>query len=347
MRTINTALLSFGMSGRVFHAPFIHLHRGFTLAGAWERSRKQIREHYATVKSYASLEEVLADPEIELVVVNTPTDTHYEYARKSLLAGKNVVVEKAFTTTAAEANELKHLADRLDHKLSVFQNRRWDSDFKTVRKILGEKLLGEIVEATLSYDRYNPTLSHKLHKETAGAGSGIVKDLGPHCIDQALVLFGLPQAVFADIRTTRPQSKVDDYFEIILYYPQLRVRLKSGYYVREPGPAYVIHGTKGSFLKNRSDVQEAQLQAGMKPDKEDFGIEPDSEQGFLHTEKEGVVIKERVKSLPGNYMEYYDGLYHAVVDKRPLPVTADEGIDVMRIIDASVTSNREKKVMDL
>ncbi len=347
MQKIKTALLSYGMSGRVFHAPFLHAHQGFILAGAWERSTRLIQQHYPETKSYSSLESVLQDNTIGLVVVNTPTATHYEYAKQALLAGKHVVVEKAFTTTVAEAEELKKLAEKQNRKLSVFQNRRWDSDFKTVQQIVSEGYLGAIVEVTLSFDRYNPSLSAKQHKETPGGGAGITKDLGPHLIDQALVLFGMPNAVFADIRITRPASQVDDCFEIILYYASFRVRIKAGYFVREATPAYALHGTKGSFLKTRGDVQEASLQAGRKPSEVGWGIEPESEKGLLHTEKDGKIIRECIHTLQGNYMGYYEGMYKAISENKPVPVSAEEGIRVMRIIEAALESSLEKRVVEL
>jgi scyllo-inositol 2-dehydrogenase (NADP+) len=240
MQKIKTALLSYGMSGKVFHAPFLEFHPGFELLGSWERSKKLIQQDYPQVISYPSLEAILEDKTIELVVVNTPVGTHFEYAKKVLLAGKHALVEKAFTTTVAEAQELAALAKEKGLRLSVFQNRRWDSDFKTVKKIIDDNLLGAIVEAEFHFDRYNPILSPKIHKETANSGAGILKDLGPHLIDQALFLFGLPMAVFADIRITRSHSLVDDYLDILLYYSDFRVRLKAGFFVREANPAYVI-----------------------------------------------------------------------------------------------------------
>lgn len=346
-KIVNTALLSFGMSGRVFHAPFINLHPGFKLTGAWERSKILIQEQYPGVNSYASLEALLSDPQVDLVIVNTPSYTHFEYAEKALSADKNVVVEKPFTASAEEAGKLKLLAEKQGKKLSVFQNRRWDSDFQTVRSVIDQGVLGELVEATISYDRYNPALSPKAHKETPSSGSGIIMDLSPHLIDQALVLFGMPTSVFADIQITRQASQVDDYFELLLYYPELRVRLKSGYFVREPVASYIVHGRKGTFLKSRADVQEAQLQGGMKPDNPIYGIEPENAEGFLHTEKDGVVVKEKVKTIRGDYMNYYEGVYQALVSEKPLPVTAEDGINVMRIIDAARISNKEKRVVNL
>jgi scyllo-inositol 2-dehydrogenase (NADP+) len=290
---------------------------------------------------------MLGDKEVELVIVNTPSYTHYDHAKKSLEAGKHTIVEKPFTTTVAEAKELVALAKAKNVKLSVFQNRRYDSDFKTVKKILDEGSLGEIKEAEFHYDRYNPALSPKLHKETPGPGAGCTYDLGPHLIDQALFLFGMPEAVFADQNITRPGSKVDDYFEILLYYPAYRVRLKSGYFVKEPVPSFVLHGFYGSFLKSRADIQEPQLQAGISPDTAGWGREPESAKGFLHTEKNGTVIKEYVPTLPGNYGEYYEAIFKALRQNAPLPVTGEDGVNVITIIEAAFASSREKRVVSL
>ena len=347
MTPIKTALLSFGMSGKVFHAPFINVHPGFELAGSWERSKRIINDFYPGVTSYPSLEALLADSSVELVIVNTPTATHYDYARQALLAGKHVIVEKAFTTTVEEAVELKNLAEKLNKKIAVFQNRRWDSDFKTVQKIITEGWLGDIVEAEIHYERYKPEPSPKLHKEIKSPGSGILKDLGPHIIDSALCLFGIPDAVFGDIRFTRPASEVDDWFDILLFYKNLRVRLKSGLLVREALPGFIVHGTKGSFLKSRTDVQETHLLLGEVPNTTDWGIEPAADRGFLHTEKDGEIIKEKVVSLPGNYAGFYDGVYKALRFDNQMPVTAGEGINVMRIIEAAVKSCEEKRIVTL
>lgn len=347
MKKINTALLSFGMSGRLFHAPFIDLHPGYHLMGSWERSTKSIQEHYPEAISYGSLEKVLSDKAVDLVVVNTPTSTHYEYAKKALQAGKHVIVEKAFTANAEEAMELKSLAEKAGKKLSVYQNRRWASEFKTVQKILNEGQIGEIVEATFAFARYRPELSPKTHKEKPSPGAGIIKDLGAHIIDQAVLLFGMPKSVFADIAITRPGSQVDDYFDILLRYDKHRVHLKSGYFFREPAPAYILHGTKGSFLKSRADVQEDRLQAGEKPDVADWGVEPKEEEGLLHTELGGKVIRKKVPTLPGNFMDYFEGMYQAITEDKPEPVTAQEGINTMRIIDAAFESQEKGKLIEV
>lgn len=346
MKKIKTALLSYGMSGKIFHAPFLELHPGFELAGAWERTRKQIAHDYALVQSYPSLEALLRD-DIDLVIVNTPVETHFAFAKEALLAGKHVIVEKAFTTTSAEAEELATIAANLDLKLSVFQNRRWDSDFKTVREVISQDILGDLVEASIHFDRYNPELSPKRHKETANPGAGVLLDLGSHIIDQALVLFGFPNSLFADIRKTRDNSLVDDWFDILLYYPNFRVRLKAGFFVREMLPSYVIHGRKGTFIKSRGDIQEDELKLGKKPTVIDWGIEPEFKSGLLHTEIEGQVIRENVPTQHGNYYVYFDQIYHAIHGNGPLPVTAEEGIQTMKIIDAAVKSSESQTVIHL
>lgn len=347
MQKIKTALLSYGMSGKVFHAPFLELHPGFELMGSWERSKKLIQEDYPEVQSFPSLESVLEDDAIDLVIVNTPVATHFEYAKKVLLAGKHAVVEKAFTTTVAEAQELADLAKEKNLKLSVFQNRRWDSDLKTVKKIIDDNLLGEIVEAEFHFDRYNPVLSPKLHKETANPGAGILKDLGPHLIDQALYLFGLPNAVFADIRLIRDGTLVDDYLDILLYYTDFRVRLKAGFFVRECIPSYIIQGKKGSFLKPRGDVQEDNLKLGMKPNLKEWGTEKTENQGLLHTEINGEIIKKKIRTLQGNYYDFFDGVYKSISNNTIEPVTAYDGLNVMRIIEASILSSEQRKAIDL
>ena len=330
MSAINTALCSFGMSGSVFHAPFIHLHPGFKLYAVWERSKNLAAEKYSDIKTYRSLEDLLNDNAVELVIVNTPSFSHFDYAKKSLLAGKHVIVEKPFTATAAEADELIALAKKQNKKISVYQNRRYDSDYKLFKKVLDEKWLGEIMEAEIHYDRFNPGLSAKAHKKLL-ARQLVVYDLGSHLIDQALTMFGIPQSLFADIFSMRPDSHVDDYFEILLYYPSLRVRLKSTYYAREP-QGFIIHGKKGSFLKSRADVQETALQARQLPGSENWGIEPENQKGLLHTEKDGEVIREYIPSLKGNYGEYYDAMYEAIRNNKPLPVTAEEGRNVIQIL---------------
>jgi scyllo-inositol 2-dehydrogenase (NADP+) len=347
MKQINTALCSFGMSGWVFHAPFINLHPGFNLYAVWERTKNLAEEKYPGIKTFRSLENMLADPAIELVIVNTPSVTHYAFAKQALLAGKHIIVEKPFTATASEARELIELAKEKGLKLSVYHNRRYDSDYKTVKKILSEGWLGNIVDAEIHYDRYTPTLSYKIHKETPTAAVGSLYDLGSHLIDQALQLFGMPESVFADIAINRPGSKVDDYFDLKLLYPQHRVTLKSSYFVREALPGYVFNGTLGTFIKSKTDVQENALIAGQLPGSDDWGTEPAANDGLLHTEKNGKTIREIVPSLRGNYGEYFEAMYQAIRNNENVPVTGEEAMNVIRVIEAAFKSKEEKKLIAL
>ena len=346
-RIINTALCSFGMSGVVFHAPFLHLHPGFKFYGAWERTKNLAEEKYRGTKTFRSLNEMLKDEAIELVIVNTPSYTHYEYAKAALLANKHVIVEKPFTATVIEAEELIALASKQNKKITVFQSRRYDSDFKTVKKIVADGSIGKIIDAEIHYDRYNVDLSYKTHKEIPGPAVGCIYDLGSHIIDQALQLFGMPQSLFAEIAINRPHSLVDDYIDVKLFYPSHRVSLKSSYYVREALPGFILHGTKGSFLKTRADVQETMLQAGQIPMGDSWGIEPASEKGLLHTERDGKIIRDYVDTLPGNYGEFFEEVYQAITENKKMPVSAEDAANVIKVIEGAIKSNKEKRVIEL
>jgi predicted dehydrogenase len=345
MTPIKTAICSFGMSGRVFHAPFIHVNPGFEFYSVWEREKNLAQTLYPGVKVVRTLDDLLADPAVELVIVNTPNYTHYEYAKKALEAGKHVILEKPFTVTEAEGLELIALAKKQGKKLSSFQSRRFDSDYRTVKRIIDSGVLGKLVEAEFHYDRFTPTLSPKVHKETPGPGRGLLYDLGSHMIDQALQLFGDPEAVFADIFIIRDNSLVDDYMEVLLFYPGFRCRIKSSYLVREPIPSYSLFGHKGTFLKNRTDIQERHLLAGEMPVGPDWGVEPGSEQGLLHTEIDGKEVKQRVPTERGNYMDYFTGIYEAIRNNAPLPVTAEEGVRIIRVIEKAYESVRTKRTV--
>jgi scyllo-inositol 2-dehydrogenase (NADP+) len=342
MKAIQTALLSYGMSGRIFHAPFLEIHPGFELVGSYERSQKNIQKAYAGTHSYDSLDEVILDADIELIVVNTPIPTHFEYASKALKAGKHVVVEKAFTNSTAEALELQKIASKAGKHIFVYQNRRWDSDFLTVKKVIESGQLGDIVEAEFHFDRYNGAKSPKMHKELPGPGAGIIFDLGPHIIDQALHLFGNPTHVFADLRKTRPGTEVEDLFEILLYYPEMRVRLKAGYYFKVPVPAFQVHGKLGSFIKTRSDRQEADLDAGRKPQGDSWGQESPTDFGVMQVDGGN---PERIPSEKGNFMAFYENVFQSLRGDATPAVSVQDGINSMRVIDAAMESSREKKVI--
>jgi predicted dehydrogenase len=344
---IRTALVSFGMSGRVFHAPFINLNPNFVLAGAWERSSKNIQAVYPGVTSYASYDEILANPSIDLVVVNSPNDTHFAYTKQALLAGKHVVVEKAFTVTVAEAEELAALAVQQQKILTVYQNRRYDADFLTIQKLIAENKIGHLLDVQISYERYRTTLSPKVHKEQPTPGAGVLLDLGPHLVDQAIQLSGMPTAVFADLRITRSVSVVDDYFTLILYYPTHRILLNSGMVFMQQGPGYKIYGTKGCFIKKRSDVQEDLLIAGHKPGGENWGKEDPKNYGTLTTDTNGLITSTIIESERGDYGKYYDAVAAAILENKPVPVTPQEGINIMKVLVAAKKSHETKQVVQL
>lgn len=346
MKKIKTALLSYGMSGKVFHSPFLDLHEGYQLLGAWERSRKKIQKDYPNTKSYSTIEDLLSD-DIDLVIVNTPVDSHFEYAQKALLANKNVIVEKAFTTNSDEAVQLKNLATEKNLKLTVFQNRRWDSDFLTVKSILDSRVLGDIVEAEIRFDRYNPILSPKVWKESDNEGAGVLMDLGSHIIDQSVCLFGFPKAVFADIRKIREKTIIHDNIDILLYYLDKRVRLHAGFFNKEQLPGFVLQGRKGSFLKERADVQEDTLKLGTKPNADSWCLEPKEKEGLLHITKEGEEIYKKTPTLNGNYYDFFELQYQSIANNKPEPVNADDGIKVMKIIEAAKKSSLSKTVVEI
>ena len=244
------------MSGKLFHAPFIDNHPGYELTAIVERHNNDSRERYPRSKLYRSIEELIADNSIQLIIINTPTHLHFENAKAALEAGKNIVVEKPFTVTVKEGEQLIDLAKKKNLLLSIYQNRRYDGDYRAVKDVIEKKLLGELREVEIRYDRYRPVPAGKPHKEGDLPGAGIIYDLSPHLVDQALQLFGWPQALFADVWKMRNEVKAKDYFEILLYYPSMRVRLKATCIARETVPAYTLHGMKGSFLQQRSDLQE-------------------------------------------------------------------------------------------
>lgn len=335
------------MSGKVFHAPFLATNPAYNLVGSWERSTKNIEAAYPGTKSYISYEELLADTSIDLVVVNSPNDTHFTYAKSALLAGKHVVVEKAFTVTAKEAEELDTLATNKGLKLAVYHNRRYDADFLTLQKLIQEGEIGTLQDVQISFERYRTTLSPKKHKESVSPGAGLLYDLGPHLVDQAILLSGMPLAVFADIRITRKVSIIDDYFTMILYYPSHRITLTSGMLFMKEGPGYKVYGTKGCFIKNRSDVQEAELIAGKLPNSIGWGAEAPADYGTLYTDMNGIITNKVIPSIPGNYGIFYDKLADAILNNGPLPTSAAEATNVIRVLEAARNSAFNKRVVGI
>lgn len=342
-KQIGTALLSYGMSGEVFHAPLLDALPQYKIESVLQRNpSKQRRHSYPVVYNF---DEILRNEAIDLVVVNTPNDSHFDYAKRSLEAGKHVVVEKPFTVTSAEAESLISIASQNKRVLSVFQNRRWDGGFLTIRKLLEEKLLGRLVEAEFHYDRFRNHVDVNSWKEKDAPGTGILYNLGSHMIDQAVVLFGLPKAVDARIGVQRTGARADDYYDIRFEYDQLNVIIKSSYLVREPGPMYKLHGTEGSFIKYGIDPQEEALKRKEIPGTPRWGSEDERWWGKINTSFNGLHLEGRIGTVPGNYLTYYQQLSESILSKAELPVKPEESLGVIRLIEASIESNRTRKAV--
>lgn len=342
--TIKTALVGYGLGGKCFHAPFIASNPNYELVSVVERHRNESTERYPKVHVARSIEDVLQDPSIDLVVVTTPNETHYPYGKMALEAGKNVVLDKPMTVTSAQGAELIALAKKMQKILCPYQNRRFASDARTIKKVLDLNVLGDLITFEATYNRYRPELKQSW-KETPVPGSGILYDLGAHLIDQALQLFGKPKAITADIRKQRIGTEADDYFDLWFHYDKLKVSLKAGMIVREQGPRYQLHGTKGSFLKYGDDPQDGDARAGMMPTDPKWGLESEELYGLLHTETDKGVIKERVPSEKGDFGIYYQLLAEALLQGGPLPATAEEGVEVVRMIELARESSVERKTI--
>ncbi|MDF2698640.1 MAG: oxidoreductase domain protein [Haloplasmataceae bacterium] len=343
MKIINTAIIGFGLSGKVFHAPIISSMESFNLSKIYTRNQESISyisNNYVNTKIVNDVDEIMNDLEIELVIISTPNEFHYEYAKIALESGKHVIVEKPFTIITKEADDLINLANKVEKVLTVFQNRRYDSDFKTVKKVIESGKLGNIVEYEAHFDRFRNYLKNSW-KEENKPGSGILYDLGPHLIDQALMLFGLPNQIFGDIRIQRECANTTDNFELILYYDKLKVTLKAGMLVKANLPRYIILGDQGTFIKYGMDVQEMELSIGNKPLNDEWGIEPESIWGELNTDKLEKVISEK-----GDYRVFYQNIYNTIVYDEKLQVTPKQAEHTIKIIELAILSNKEKRVVE-
>lgn len=334
-------LCAFGMSGKVFHAPFINEHPNFSLSAIVERSKNESRKKYPQATIYRSVEEMLSDSDVAVVVVNTPVQTHFEYAKKALKAGKNLIVEKPFTVSVAEADELNSLAAAQRKFISVYQNRRFDRDFLQVKKVISGQKLGTLKDVEMRFERFRTSISGKEHKENPDLpGSGALHDLGAHLVDQATVLFGAPEKVFADIFTMKDAAAANDYFDILLHYENgLRVRLKSTVFAKENSYAYAVHGSRGSFLQMRSDAQESELVAGAVPRyKNNWQKVILSADGILNCSDADGEHRSHTTSEPGDYMDYYEAVFRHLAFGEALPSPAEEIIMNMKIIEAALQS---------
>lgn len=342
MRRIGVGLIGYGLAGAVFHAPLITSNARLRLRAVVSSRAAQVQRELPGVRATTTAE-LLRDPDIELVVIATPNATHFDLARSALHAGKHVVVDKPFTTSVSEAETLIALATERGRALSVFHNRRWDGDFLTVRQLLAERRLGTVWFCESRFERFRPSI-RRGWREQAEEGSGVLFDLGSHLIDQALLLFGLPEAITADVLAQRPGARVDDYFHVVLEYGRLRVLLHAASLVRDPGLRFVVHGDAGSFSKPGLDPQEQALKDGARPGMPGWGCDAPEHYGRFVTAESR---RESVPTVPGAYEQFYEGMAACILEGAPPPVSAREARNVIWLIEAAMRSASDRRTVSL
>jgi predicted dehydrogenase len=344
--TINVGLIGFGVAGRAFHAPIIQAVSGLRLAAILQRHGSSAAEAYPQSRDVRTLDELLSIDSIRLIAIATPNTSHFPLAKQCLEAGRDVVVDKPFTLNVQEARELISLADELGRLVTVYHDRRFDGDFQTIRQLLASGELGRVVRFESHYDRFRPQLRPGAWREQPGPGSGILYDLGPHLIDQALVLFGVPEAITADVRHEREVSLTDDSFELLLHYPKgMRASLHSTMLAAAPRPHFVIYGSRGSFIKFGMDPQEAPLRAGQPPGGEDWGVDPQENWGTL-TLSDGTSTTQRlIPTARGDYRAFYENVRDAILGVAPLAVTPLDALRVMQVIELARRSSQERRTL--
>lgn len=344
---LNVALCSYGMSGKVFHAPLITAEPGLKLHTILQRSEPTALADYPQVNIVKSVEDILVNPDIHLVVVNTPNDLHYPMAKAALQAGKHVVVEKPFTLNIDEGNELIALANSQQKILSVFQNKRLESDYLDVEKVIESGALGRIVEVEWHYDRYRTNVTHKKWKEDNLPGSGTWFDLGIHMVDSMLCLFGKPNAVYAEMRSLRRTEGSTDYFNVNFHYNDMRVILRSNTFVSEKGATVAIHGDKGSFLKFGQDVQEAQMIRGLVPGMAGWAQPGEDNYGVLHIHNNGEAIRTIIPGQRGYYEHYYKNVVAAIKGNAPLAFLPQQSLLGVELLLVGEKSAKQQQLIYL
>ena len=345
---VQVGLIGFGLAGQAFHAPVIRGVEGMELGCILERTGTKAKEKYPDVRIARTLDELLTDTKIQLCVIATPNDSHFELARACLLAGRDVVVDKPFAPTLAESEEVVRLAAERGRLITVYQDRRWDGDFQTVKKIVQSGRLGKIVEYECRFDRFRLEPKANAWRERADQpAAGVLFDLGPHVLDQALVLFGEPRAITASAFCERETSQVDDSFDVCLEYPGLRALGRARIIAYAPGPHFLIHGTRGSFVKYGTDPQEARLRGGNFPEGldwgADWGVEPEELWGTLSLVGEPRV---KVKTERGDYRGFYANVRDAIEKNAALEVTPQQALRTMRAIMLAHKSSRERRTVE-
>ena len=341
---IRVGLVGFGMAGRVFHAPLLSSVEGLELAAVMERSTNQAAERYPGITVHRSLEAMLADPSLGLFVVATPNGTHFALAKEILSVGRNVVVDKPMTLASAEAAELIGLARKHKALLAPFHNRRWDSDFLTIQKLLHGDSLGRLVSFESRFDRWRPVPhTERLWRENADAGGGTLLDLGPHLADQALTLFGKPEAVSADVLREKDRPGVNDAINIRLRYPGLIVTLGANNLSLPAAPRFHLRGTKGNYRKSGLDPQEAALNKITRIEDPAWGQEPTTAWGLLYVDIDGGKVSRPVPAVTGDYRLFYVGIRDALLGKAGAPVTGVDGWRVARLLEWTAESSEKRR----
>ena len=349
---IKTAVIGFGLAGRVFHGPFVSAVPGLKLEAIVQRKGDEAAKAYPSARILRSVDEALNDASIQLIVVATPNETHFELGKRALLAGKHVVIDKPFAATSAEAAELKELAEKKGLVLAPFHNRRWDGDFLTVRRLLREDAVGRLVTYESHFDRFRPLPRENTWKEGASAANGLLMDLGPHLVDQALALFGAPEGITASVRRDRDATDIEDAFDITLEYPRLRAHCRSSMLAADAAPRFLLHGVKGSYKKWGLDPQEQTLVGGGKVPLMGEGewlAEPESEWGTLTVAPvladPGNLNRTKVKTELGDYRLYYANVRDAINGAAKLEVTPEAGWRVIRLLEMARESWEKKRTL--
>ncbi len=332
---LNVAIVGFGLSGRYLQAPFFECNKNYHLKTILSNNQNP-KEFFPHVHVAKNIDEILSDNSIDLVSICSPNNTHYAYAKLVLNANKNVIVEKPFTAFSEQAQELIDLAKSKNKVLAVFQNRRFDSDFLTVQKLINSGVLGDILNFEIHYNRFKPELNVKQWKETNNEANGIIYDLGAHIIDQTIALFGKPNNIWGQSFVQRQNSLIDDAFDIKLDYGKLKVTLRSSLVVTHPTPRYIINGTSGSFVKYGLDVQEDQLKAGLEPTNEGFGVEPLNKQGELHFNSEENAVIKNVATETGNWALLFENVYQSITNGVPLLIKPEDVLEQIKIIETVI-----------
>lgn len=341
---IRVGVAGFGMGGRVFHCPLISSVEGLELAGVLERSSDNAAERYPDITTYRSLDEMMADSSLDLFVVTTPSGTHFDIARQLLQAGKNVVIDKPMAASSAHIAELIRMAAERELLLAPFHNRRWDSDFQTLQKVMYEGSLGRVISLESRFDRWRPHKpKDRLWKEDTAQGGGTLLDLGTHIADQILVLFGKPESIAADVRSEREWASASDAFTIRLRYAEFTVTMGANSLSMPAGPRYHLRATKGNYWKFGVDPQEAALTRVTRIDDPNWGREPEDEWGMLYLESGGSSVTRRIEPVTGDYRLYYAAVRDTLLGKRTFPISPVDAWRVARLLEWAEESSKERR----